>query len=330
MKNKKLIIVFGAIAVLLIAILIDKSRKSSDIPTIHPWKGDVNEISITKPDGNINLLKKDGKWTINNRDFILDNEKIERLIGHLRDIMITDFITKRPLYEQYSLSDDKGMRVKVKQNGGLVRDLIVGGPSVATYRHTYVKFPDKPEIYLVAGRLDAEVRQNENDYRSLEIFALGHEDIQSLELKYQGSAVTLIKKMKVMGKPEKTEGKTEQEGLDTEFFWVFKGSESTLLNQKKASEIIATFGSLRALYYPDVKKEILGPAVCTITLTAAKKKIIYSIHNKEKAYGIAPKQIAKGADDVYYCTSSVTPYVFAVSQFGAERFFINMNYFTGP
>ena len=311
--SKRVIVSLVIIAVLLLLLVIGKRRKTVDIPEIKKWEGTAEEILISRADGRIRIFKKNGRWVLNEEEYLADAKTVEKLEKKINEIRVMDLISEKPHYGRYDLSAEKAIRVIAKKDGVPQRDLLIGKKS-STGMQTYVKFSDRPEIYLISGKLTDDFSKKVSDLRDKVIFKVAKSGIESLQLTYKGKRLTFLKikpavkeeKAKDGEKKEVKEGKKAKEVEK----WVCKEYKGLKLNESTVDAIANSFNPLKADTFPNLDKNSLKNPICTVKLKAYKKDILLSVFgkSKEKEYS-------------YLCTSSESPYVFTISKWDVEKYF---------
>jgi hypothetical protein len=311
--SKRVVVSLIIIAVLLLLLVIGKRRKTVDVPEIKKWEGTAEEILISKGDSRVRIFKKNGKWVLNEQEYLADKTAVEKLEKKINEIKVIDLISEKPHYGRYDLDDEKAIRVIATKDGVPQRDLRIGKKS-STGMQTYVKFSDRPEIYLISGKLTDDFGKKVSDLRDKVIFKVVKSGIESLRLTYKGEKLTFLK-IKEEVKEEKAvdEGKKEdKKGKKVKEVekWICKEYKGLKLNENTIDSILNSFNPLKADTFTDRNKDSLRNPACTVKLKAYKKDILLSIFgkSKEKEYS-------------YLCTSSESPYVFTMSKWDVEKYF---------
>lgn len=312
--NRKLIISLGIIAVLVLYLLLVKSdRPSSRVPDVDQWEGECTEIVIDKKsEEKIRIYKKEGKWVLGEEAFPADITRVEKMITSMKELEITDFISDGPYYEKYDLTPGRAFRVTVKEDSKILRDVLIGKKS-STNRNTYIKFPEKKEIYLSSGNLVSDFDQEIADLRDKEIYNIDKDAVESLELVYNGKKLTFTKQVVEVKDEAAKEG--EEAEVKKEEKWVCKEYKSLELSSNKVESLVNSFRTIKASSFPDIKKDAMRSSVCTLKGRAYNKDIILTIHKQDD-------------EKNYLCTSSESPYVFTLREYNVKKFFKGISDFT--
>jgi len=313
-KNRRLAISLGVIVVLVLFLVVSsRDKKSGEIPRVKSFDS-ADEVLFLKSNKKIRLFKKDNKWMVNELAYPADQSKAEYLVKQMKDLDITDFITKEPYLSKYELDAEKAVRVTVKDKGIVQRDIFIGKAS-STYRSAYVKFEKDPRVFLAEGNLSIDFNKEVDDLRDKQIYKFGRDEIVSFELLYNGKLTFEKKIEEVEEKSDAKEAKNtqdkdkqkEKKKVKVES-WICREYRNTAIDKNKVDNFANGFSSIVADIYPIAieKKDVKG-AICSIKTKVNNKEIDFVIHKKDK--------------DKYLCTSSESPYVFALNEDNVKKFF---------
>jgi hypothetical protein len=313
-KNRRIVISLGIIVVLVIFLVLSgKDKKSGDIPKIKSFDS-ADEIIIAKNNKQIKLFKKDNKWLVNEQAFPADKTKAEKLEKLMRELEITDFITKEPYLAKYELNPEKALSVIVKDNGKTYRDILIGKVS-STFRSAYIKFANDPRIYLANGNLTQEFNTDIGDLRDKQIYKFERDEVVYFELSYQGTKLSFEKKTEEIeeksdAKDLKEKDKAKEKKKIKVDKWICKEYINTPLDKNKVDSFVMSFSSINADSYPDINKKDVQGMVCFIKAKVYNKDIELKIQKKDK--------------ENYLCSSSESPYIFTLNDGNAKKFFKNL------
>ena len=310
-KDRKMAVSIGIIVVLvLLLVFYNKDKKSGDIPKIKSFDN-AEEIMISKKDAQINLYKKENKWLINEQAYPADKAKVEQLEKAMKELEITDLITREPYLAKYELDPEKAVRVTVKEKDKILRDILIGKAS-STYRSAYIKFVNDSKVYLASGNLSEEFNKNVDDLRDKEIYKVGKDEVTSFELMYGGKLSFEKQSVEVEDNKASNELKKDQEKAEEVKKikvdkWICKEYRNTAIDKSKVDSFIMSFSSINADIYPALDKKDVKGLLCLIKAKVYGKDIELKIHKKDK--------------EDYVCTSSESPYVFNLREYNARKFF---------
>jgi hypothetical protein len=293
-KNTKIIL--GVIAVLALIIIAQRTVKFSNVPSLKKWDVSADEISIkNKTAAEFKIVKKDGKWFVGDKSFPADNQMIANLEKKMNDLSFSEKVTSKQFYERFDLTADSAIRVIVKHGGKTVRDILLGKKS--TGEQSYVKFPDKPEVYLAPGGLTGDFDKTVDSLRDKVLLSATQDAIESFSIK---GKFTVEKKIE---KPvEQKEAKASPSNpVPAAVKWIMKenGKEA---DAGRLNELLGDLVSMRAFSYPDensIKAAIASGIQCEIVVKANGKETTLSIYGKEKN-DKAAKYVCRSSENSFY------------------------------
>lgn len=300
--NRKILASLGLIAVLAVVLLLLTRDKAADLPRLDSWSGETEEIVLRKSGETIRLFRSDGTWLIGEAAYPADAQAIAGLEEKMKNLVLSDLISTREHYDRYDLGDDRAIEVSVRSGGKPVRHVFIGKKS-STFRHTYVRLADRRGVFLAEGALPDEFGKSLEELRSREIFSEAKNAINSIEIRYGASVLTLARK--AAAKPAKT-GKKEDAPVEDS--WECVGCAGPV-DANRIGQIAGSFAPFTAAAYPAIDGKKLGAPRCTVRIRTAEKRIELAFYSKI-------------GDNRYLCTSSESPYVFAVDSWKAERYFV--------
>lgn len=315
-NNRRVIISLGIILILLIYLYISNNDKSQDLPDIKAWDISADEMLISKGDDSIRIFRKEGKWLLTDKEYPAEEKKINDLESRMKDLKLIDYISKGPYYERYELSPDKAIRVTVKSDSKVKRDVLIGKMS-STFRSTYIRFMDQEEVYLASGGLQNEFKKTVEDLRDKQIYKVDKDSIQSIELLYKGKKLSFSKIMDNKKDEEKiqTQNKDMVKSGKNETRWISNEYKKMKLDDKKLDSFVSSFSSIKADSFPEIKKQSIKKVTCIISGKVHDRSITLKIHKKHEK-------------DKYLCTSSESPYTFTLREWAAKRFFKSISDFS--
>ncbi|MGL4368487.1 MAG: DUF4340 domain-containing protein [Spirochaetota bacterium] len=301
--NKKTLASIGIIAGLILVIVLQQTVHFSSVPAVKPWKGEADEFSIKKGSSSeIRIYKKDGAWLVGAAGYPADASTVQILEKKMRDLSFSDFVTKKEFYERFDLTDDKAVHVTVKENGKVLRELLIGKKSPAG-EQSYVRLPSEKEVYLAGGNLAFEFGREMDSFRDRRLMNATVDSISSVKVAYKGSSFVL--------KRRETKSSDGKSAADAE--WVAEGSSADL-DQNRVLEFLREFASVSADSFPAGPVKT-GAVQSEIVLTdSAGKATALAI------YGKAGKDAGGG----YYCRSGENPAVL-ISAWKGEKLLKGLN-----
>jgi hypothetical protein len=306
--SKRTFIILGIIAGLFAVILFQKYLYFPHVPTVHEWKGEADEITIKNKNGTVHITRQDGKWVIGDESFPADQNTVNSLVKRMNDLSFTVFVSKKDLYERFNLTDELAVRVTVKGKGQPLRDLLIGKQNQSSDQ-SYVKYPDKPEVYLAGGGLASEFNKTADALRDKVLLSYPIDTIDAVTIKFAGDKYT-VKRESPADKSKDEDPLKEDKEKPQAAKWVVEGRTGNF-DQGKIAEFLNEFGSVTAMFFPsesEIKSKIASPA-SEITLHSKGKEIKLVIYDKYAA------DKSRG----YVCRSSENPYYAVIPDFKAEK-----------
>jgi hypothetical protein len=300
--NKKITASLALIVVLAVVLLVLTREKGADLPPLESWSGETQEILLKKSGETIRIFRSDGTWLIGEAAYPADAQAVAGLEEKMKNLVLSDLISSREHYERYELGDDRALEVSLRSGGKLVRHIFIGKKS-STFRHTYVRLAGRPGVYLAEGALSDEFGKPLDELRSREIFSETKSSIDSIEIRYGASNITLVRR----DVPEApSSGKKDEATKEDRWECV---SCAAPVDANRIGQIAGSFAPFTAAAFPAIDKKVLGAPRCTVRIKTAGKRIELAFYSKI-------------GDNRYLCTSTGSPYVFAVDAWKAERYFV--------
>lgn len=303
--NRKVLASLAVIFVLAVALFILTRERGADLPRIEPWSGETEEIVIKRPGEIVRLYREGGAWLLGEAKYPADPKAVAGLEEKMRNLSLSDLISEREHYERFDLGEDRAVEVSVRAGGKEVRRVYLGKKS-STYRHTYVRLAGRPAVYLAEGALSDEFTKPIDELRNREIFSAAGSDIASIEIRYGASLVTLERKASPAAEKSAKDGDAPKEER-----WACRPCAGAV-DEARINQIAGSFAPFSAAAFPAIERKALGAARCTVRVRTKEKNIELAFYSKM-------------GDNRYLCTSSESPYVFAVDAWKAERYFVTPN-----
>ncbi|MDY6970204.1 MAG: DUF4340 domain-containing protein [Spirochaetota bacterium] len=320
--NKRILYSLGIIAVLLIYLLVSGDRKSEDIIDVKSWEGEADEIVINKEDKPIRIYKKEDKWVIDAAAYPADDSIVSQLIEKMKELKIIDFISRKEHYQRYDLSQDKAIRVTVSKENEILRDVLVGKKSPAG-RSSYIKFFEKPEIYLASGWLINDYNKSVEDIRDKKIYEISEDAVESIELNYNRKKISFSKVLDLKKKDDsdqdiKDKDKVKIDKKKNEDKWICNEYKNVELDNNKVKSFVTDAISIRANSFPNIDIKTLRKPESIVSIKALGRSIDLKLFHKGKE---------KDDEKMYICSSSESPYVFTLSEWKAKKFLKSLSDF---
>jgi len=302
--NKKKGVSLGIIAFLGLAIILPRLSFKGNIPELKGWDEAADEIKVSAPDYTVRIYKEGGSWVINDEAYAADNDFIDSIENKIKDLKLLDLISEKGYTDRYDLTDEKRVHVRVSSGGTLLRDLYIGKGG-ATLNHVFVMVDDNPGIYLASGIMAEDFTRSIDELRDKTIVNLNRDSIESISVRYKGRTYSFYQKLTSENAGEDSAG-----AIDNSRKWYLTGFGNRLVAPERINSMLASFSPLRADTYPEgISERSLGRAQGIVRLRVQGDDIVLSIYGETR-------------EGKYYATSSESPYVFTISKWLTDRFFI--------
>ncbi|MBF0118896.1 MAG: DUF4340 domain-containing protein [Desulfobacterales bacterium] len=196
MKIKKEYIILVLVILILSAYLIfhsyDKSNyKLPILPVVS--KKDITKIEILNKNKNIELIKKDDKWHIEPKKYVVDNSKIDSMLSSIANITLTAMVSESKNYNRYDLDNDKKIILKAWVNDKLEREIELG-KTAPSYQHTFVKLVSDFRVYHAKDNLKNKFDESIEDLRDKTVLSFKQDEIREINLTKDNLKISLLKK----------------------------------------------------------------------------------------------------------------------------------------
>ncbi len=303
MKLKKEYFILAAILVALVLYLaLHRSNRTNyqlpELPAV-PQK-QISKIEITTTGKSIVLNKKDDAWSIEPKGYPADPEKVKSMLSIIGTLKLTALVSESKNYVRYDLGSDKKIHVKAWKGNTLARDFDIG-KTAPTYKHTFVKLADDPNVYHAREDFRRKFDESVSDLRDKTVMSYAQNTIGKITLLHDKKTASFYRKEI----PETTSGKKEKAAKaakkpKTETVWEdAKGQTAT---PSKISRLLSFLNHLECeKYIEGAKKEDFKNPIYTLSLKG----------EKDYSLSIFPKKDKK--DDNYAAISSDNDYPFFLS-----------------
>jgi hypothetical protein len=285
MKLKKEYFILTAILVALILYLAlyRSNRTHYQLPALSEVSGKhISKLEIRTAGNSIIFNKKDDTWYIEPKRYRADSTKVKNMLNVIEKLRLTALVSESKNYVRYDLKNDKDIHVKALQGKTLLREFNIG-KAAPTFKHTFVKLPDDPNVYHARGDFRRNFDRSVDDYRDKTVLPYAQNTIREIKLTHEKITISLSRKEISDPLPEnedKPAAKTSKE-LKTKTVWKdAKGREVAL---PKISSLLNFLNSLECeKYLDDLKKEAFKNPIYTVTLKGEKEYSLIVFAKKDK------------------------------------------------
>lgn len=177
MKNKIEISILSGLIVLLSLYIVFRDNKSInyEIPKLEKFvKEDITKITYE----DFTITKKGDLWFLPS-GYEAQTSKIDRMINEAASLKLIDMISDNKDYQRFGL--DKSKTLKVFKNDQLLLELLTGNSS-NTGNYTYIKLPNRDEVYSVRGSIESNFNKTEEDLRDKLVLSLNAEEVTEVKI----------------------------------------------------------------------------------------------------------------------------------------------------
>ena len=288
--------------------MANKYVSFSHVPSIKPWAGEADEIIVTNRGASpVNIHKKQGLWVVGDGELPADSAVVTTIENRMKDLAFSELVTAKKFYDRFDLTDGRAIRVTVKGQGRVLRDILVGKKS-SVGDLSYVKLPDRNEVYLAGGNLASEFDRTIDTLRDKKLLSLTSDSIGAVTVNAHGEKFTLVRRAE-----KKAGTKDPMKDAPSSLKWEVEGRTGEV-NNDKIAEYLSEFGSVLAQSFPD-EKTVAGKArspIGDLTIKTKGKTTVFTIYGKNDT--------DKG--NTYLCKSTELPYYAKVPSWKIERLMI--------
>ncbi len=299
--NRRLWYSLGVVILLAVVYaIVSRTGGPSDIPELARWTDGADEIVIAKSGVSVRMFRDGGGWRVGDEGFPADPEAAGAMEKKLLDLSITQMVSRMPHYEQYNLMPEKGVEVAARRAGRDLRRIVIGRQSGKS-THTYIRLDGRPEIFKASGTLSYDFDKTVESLRDRAIVNIAADDITGISLRRGKSALTFVKEAAT------SDGKGAKDGAAAQR-WVCAEHRGVALHDVKMETLVKSFGPLKARGFPSVDPRSLKNPLCAVTVTTKGGVTELKFYPGDSEYG-------------YYCTTSISRYVYDVARYLVEQYF---------
>jgi len=269
MKLKKEYFILTAILVALILYLAlhQSNRTHYQLPELSEISGKhISKLEITTAGNSIIFNQKDDTWNIEPKGYRADSTKIKNILNIIEKLKLTALVSESKNYIRYDLSNDKNIHVKAWQGNNLLREFDIG-KTAPTYKHTFVKLPNDPNVYHARGDFRRNFDRSVDDFRDKTVLSYSQNTIQGIKITHEGKTISLSRKEIPESLPEKKDEPAAKASKEAKTKTVWEDTKGHEVAPSKVSSLLSFLNSLECeRYFDDLKKEDFKNPIYTVTL----------------------------------------------------------------
>ncbi len=256
----------------------------------------ISRIEIVKKGRVLSLSQKDGAWHIDPKGYPADKARVEKMLGHVGGLTLTDLVSESENYTRYDLGPEEKITVKAFAGASLSRSFDVGKAAPSS-RHTYVMLPGDTHVYQAKDSFRENFQLGMNELRDRTVLEFSTDEIKKVAVTQGGRSVTLTRVEKA--------GQAEEPRAEPPAKQVVWTDDSG--KEAAKADVDMLLSSLSKLecgeFLEDSTREGLTSPETKVTLSGTKEHTL-SLHAKQ--------------GDKTPATSSKSPYVFALPDYRQE------------
>jgi len=285
MKLKKEYFILAAILVALILYLAlhRSNRTHYQLPELSEVSGkDISKLEITTAGNSIIFNQKDNTWNIEPKGYRADPTKVKNILNVIEKLKLTALVSESKNYVRYDLRNDKNIHVKAWQGETLLREFDIG-KAAPTFKHTFVKLPDDPNVYHARGDFRRNFDRSVDDFRDKTVLSFAQNTIQGIELTLEKKTISLSRKEIPETFPEKKDDPAAKAAKELKTKTVWEDTKGHEVAPSKISSLLSFLNSLECeRYLDDLKKEDLKNPIYTVALNGEKEYSLLVFSKKDK------------------------------------------------
>jgi len=285
MKLKKEYVILAAILVALILYLALhlSNRTHYQLPELSEVTGKhISKLEITTAGNSIIFKQKDNTWHIDPKGYRADSTKVKNILNVIEKLKLTALVSESKNYIRYDLSNDKNIHVKAWQGKNLLREFDIG-KTAPTYKHTFVKLPDDPNVYHARGDFRRDFDRSVDDFRDKTVLSYAQNTIQGIEFFHEKETISLSRKEIPETLPEKKDEPAAKASKELKTKTVWEDTKGHEVAPSKISSLLSFLSSLECeRYLDDLKKEDFKNPIYTVTLKGEKEYSLLVFAKKDK------------------------------------------------
>jgi hypothetical protein len=285
MKLKKEYFILAAILVALILYLAlhRSNRTNYQLPELSEVSGKhISKLEITTAGNSIIFNKKDNTWHIEPKGYRVDSTKVKNILDIIEKLKLTALVSESKNYVRYDLRNDKNIQVKAWQGKTLLREFDIG-KAAPTFKHTFVKLPDDPNVYHARGDFRRDFDRSVNDFRDKTVLSYSQNTIHGIKLVHEKKTISLSRKEIPETLPEKKDEPAAKASKELKTKTVWEDTKGQEVAPDKISSLLSFLSSLECeRYLDDLKKEGFENPIYTVTLNGEKEYLLLVFAKKDK------------------------------------------------
>jgi hypothetical protein len=299
MKKEYLILIAVILALGFYLGLRTRDRTHFELPRPEALEsGVIDRLVIARPDGPLELVKRDTQWFIQPQGYRADGITVKNMLNQLSDLSITDLVSASGSYERYDLSTEKRINVQAFAGGQKNRDVDIGRPA-ATYQHTFIKLEGDPNVYHARGSLQNTFDKDLESLRDKVVLAFERDRLTTIEIR-KGEQSAFLSKIEVSSgnadKQSDTDAIPESDEPLRPAKIEWQAEDGRKVDQGAVGQLLSAMSQLKCEGYLEQPNDAALEPAWVLTFALDEQSHILTIFPKEQSEN---RYAAKSSDSPY-------------------------------
>ncbi len=291
MKTRK-IVLLAACGILLCICILQAVLKTGDTAKVFTLAKEPQQLEIICADNSYTIKMVNGVWVCGSKEYPAAESSVNGMLSAMSSIKVLDKVassTNEANLIRYDLVDEKKITVNALYDGKIVRTITIGKSSTANTQD-YITIDNGKEVYLASGGLRNLFSKTADEIRSKTVVTLDQNQITSITVKEAGKEWTV-----------------SRSGSGENLMWFISLPDSQV-DGKKAGDWFNSFASVVTTVWHDTD-DLDGQKLRDVEIMCGNKKVCFTLFNSKN-----------DNQDIYYASSSETPYYFELPSYVAAKF----------
>ncbi|MBR7064503.1 MAG: DUF4340 domain-containing protein, partial [Treponema sp.] len=248
-----------------------------------------DSIEIEKDGNTFNIAKENGEWVLGSEKYPVNNYALDQMISAIKELSVLGKVEKvvnDSAKERYELDEKNAIKVLAKNNGDVVRSLVIGKAS-STGSQVYTLIDEQKDVCLVSGKLRDTFGKTIQELRSNSVYMVEQDSITSVSQKNVNNVILAKKE----GEPP---------------MWTLQIGNA---DSEKIYNWVSSLASLSVTSWLESDIDFPKSVTSEVCVTTATEDIMIYIFEKDV-----------GGEKKYFAKCSKTPYPFELSSYAATKF----------
>ena len=281
--------------------LRNNDRSQYQLPALAKVTGEkISRVDISSSGKSVELTRSDDQWRIGEKQYPADETKVKAILTEIEGLKLTALVSEAKAYARYDLTDEKKITVKAWAGSRLVRNFDIG-KTADTYRHTFVRIGDNPNVYHAQNDFRRTFDQTVETLRDKTALSFNTSDITRFEIFSDGKNQTFSLKAPP-AQPKKDSSGASDQKAPGKAAPVWLTEEGKPVETEAVERFLSQLGHLTCNgYINDKQKDDFKAPVFTVTLVGGQT---YTLSVFEK----------QASDKTYPSVSSQNDYPFMLNE----------------